>query len=383
MKRKSLTLRIGLAVVVLGALGFGGWIVSLPEAPILEPPPPVPQEEYDATLAALKPPKRERPLIAIVGANEGTETTDYLMPFGLLKRADVADVMALGTKPGPVLLYPVFKVEPQATVADFDARFPDGADYVIVPQMKHQDDPAVLQWIKEQRGKGATVIGVCAGALIVANTGLLDGHRATTHWYYLDKLLEQHPSIQYVENRRLVVDRGVATTTGISASMSMSLVLIEAIAGRAKAAALAEELGMQRWGIRHRSAVFKFTRPFALTAMTNKLAFWKHEEVGFELKPGADEVTLALVADAWSRTFRSRAVPFAATMDTVESRNGMRIYPDRVAAQWPASLLLESIGNQPPADALDEALRQITVRYGIDTSRFVAMQLEYSRQAAL
>ncbi len=190
---KRLTWRIGLAVVALGALGFGGWIFSLPDAAIIEPPPPVPQEEYDATLAALKPPKRERPLIAIVGANEGTETTDYLMPFGLLKRADVADVIALSTKPGPVLLYPVFTVEPQATIADFDAQHPDGADYVLVPAMKRQDDPAVLQWIKAQREKGALVVGVCAGALVVANAGLLDGHRATTHWYALDDLLEQHP----------------------------------------------------------------------------------------------------------------------------------------------------------------------------------------------
>jgi hypothetical protein len=37
----------------------------------------------------------------------------------------------------------------------------------------------------------------------------------------------------------------------------------------------------------------------------------------------------------------------------------------------------------PPADALDEALRQITVRYGIGTTRFVAMQLEYTKQSAL
>ena len=94
-------------------------------------------------------------------------------------------------------------------------------------------------------------------------------------------------------------------------------------------------------------------------------------------------MTLALVADAWSRTFRSRAIPFAASMNAIESRNGMRIFPERVAMEWPASLLLEKIDALPPADALDEALRQITVRYGIDTSRFVAMQLEYSRQAAL
>jgi putative intracellular protease/amidase len=381
LKKRIFVIVLGL--IALGAIGFGGWIISLPPETVVDRSPVVPQEESDATLAALKPPKRQRPLIAIIGANEGTETTDYLMPYGILKRADVADVFLVATAAGPVNLYPVLKVDAQATTADFDAQHPDGADYVIVPAMQHPDDPVVLKWIKAQHEKGATVIAVCVGALVVANAGLLDGHRATTHWYYVDEMLKQHPSIQYVPNRRLVVDRGVATTTGISASMPISLTLIEAIAGHEKAAAVAQELGARRWSARHNSAVYKFTRPFALTAMGNRLAFWDHEELGLALTPGVDEVALALVADAWSRTFRSRAITFAATANAVETRNGVRIYPEKAAGDWPAALLLEPIGSEPAADALDEALRQITVRYGIGTARFVAMQLEYTRLSAL
>jgi transcriptional regulator GlxA family with amidase domain len=381
LKKRIFVIVLGL--IALGAIGFGGWIISLPPETVVDRSPVVPQEESDATLAALKPPKRQRPLIAIIGANAGTETTDYLMPYGILKRADVADVFLVATAAGPVNLYPVLKVDAQATTADFDAQHPDGADYVIVPAMQHPDDPAVLKWIKAQHEKGATVIAVCVGALVVANAGLLDGHRATTHWYYVDEMLKQHPSIQYVPNRRLVVDRGVATTTGISASMPISLTLIEAIAGHEKAAAVALELGARRWSARHNSAVYKFTRPFALTAMGNRLAFWDHEELGLALTPGVDEVALALVADAWSRTFRSRAITFAATANAVETRNGVRIYPEKAAGDWPAALLLEPIGSEPAADALDEALRQITVRYGIGTARFVAMQLEYTRLSAL
>ena len=215
-------------------------------------------------IAALKPPKRQRPLIAIIGINDATETTDYLMPYGILRRADVADVVALATEPGPVTLYPALKVEPQATVADFDARHPEGADYVIVPAMSRDDDPAVLQWIKSQAAKGAIVIGVCAGAKVVGQAGLLDGKRATTHWYYLKELRDKHPAIHYVADRRLVVDRGVATTTGITASMPMSLTLIEAIAGRDKAEAVGRDLGFTDWDARHDSDAFKFTRPFAL-----------------------------------------------------------------------------------------------------------------------
>jgi putative intracellular protease/amidase len=366
------------AAAVLAAIG-GGWILTLPAAPSLKAPPPIEKAEADATLAALKPPKRQRPLVAIVGINDGTETTDYLMPYGILRRADVADVVALGTRPGPMTLYPVLTVEPQETVAEFDAQHPQGADYVIVPAMSRDDDPTALQWIKSQAAKGAIIVGVCVGALVVGNTGLLDGKQATTHWYSLKELREKHPAIRYVRDRRLVVDRGVATTTGISASMPMSLTLIEAIAGRDKAEAVGRDLGLASWDTRHDSGAFQFTRPFALTAIRNTLAFWSREQFGIELASGVDEVSLALVADAWSRTYRSRAVTFAANGGALETRNGLRIVPEQVAASWPAERRLPPIGGLPPAKALDQALQGIEARYGTSTADFVAMQLEYPR----
>jgi len=371
----------------LGAAGLlvtigGAWILTLPPAPSFEASPPIAKEEADAAIAALKPPKRQRPLITIIGINDATELTDYLMPYGILRRADVADVVALATEPGPVTLYPVLSVEPQATIADFDAQHPEGADYVIVPAMSRDDDPVALQWIKSQADKRAIVISVCAGAMVVANAGLLDGKPATTHWYYLKELRDKHPAIHYVRDRRLVIDRGVATTTGITASMPMSLTLIEAIAGRDKAEAVGRDLGLTHWDARHDSDAFQFTRPFALTAIGNTLAFWNREQFGIELAPGVDEVSLALVADAWSRTYRSRAVTFAGTAGALETRNGLRILPHQVAASWPAERLLPAIKGLQPAKALDQALLGIETRYGMRTADFVAMQLEYPRHRA-
>jgi transcriptional regulator GlxA family with amidase domain len=286
-------------------------------------------------------------------------------------------VLALATEPGPVRLDPALKVEPQATVAEFDARHPDGADYVIVPAMSRDDDPAALRWIRSQAAKGAMIVGVCAGAKVVANAGLLDGKRATTHWYYLHEMRREHPAIVYVPNRRLVVDRGVATTTGVSASMPMSLTLVEAIAGRDKAQSVARELGMPHWDARHDSDAFRFTRDFALTAMGNTLAFWDRDRMGIALSPGIDEVSLALVADVWSRTYRSRAVTFSD--GAIESRNGIRIVPDEATTSRPAGQRLAAISDHPPAQALNDALNAIAARYGERTATFVAMQLEYPR----
>ncbi len=306
----------GVGVVgALGAIG-GAWMLSLPPAATPTSPRPIGKSEAEALLAALKPPKRQRPVIAVIGINDATETTDYLMPYGILRRADVADVVLLATQPGPVTLFPALTVEPQATITDFDERYPDGADYVLVPAMSRDDDSLVLKWLQSQADRGALIVGVCAGAKVVGEAELLDGKRATTHWYYLKELLTKHPAIRYVADRRIVVDDGVATTTGISASMPIALTLVEAIAGREKAEAIGRDIGVTDWDAGHDSGAFRFTRPFAATAIRNSLAFWNREEFGIELSAGVDEVSLALVADAWSRTYRSRAVTFAPTVAT-------------------------------------------------------------------
>ncbi len=363
--------------LALSAALFVVWILTLPaSSPGVAPP--VAREEREATLAALKPPRRARPLIAVVGLNDSTEVTDYLMPYGVLRRADVADVVALAMARGPVKLFPALTVEAQATVAEFDARHPDGADYVIVPAMSRDDDPAVLAWLKSQAAKGAIVVGVCAGAKVVAAAGLLDGKRATTHWYYLDQLRKRTPTLRYVADRRVVVDGRVATTTGVTASMPMALMLVEAIAGREKADAVAREVGLARYDVRHDSGAFAFTRAFATTALGNVLAFWNRERIGIALEPGVDEIALALAADAWSRTWRSHAETYAAA-GPVTTRGGLRIAPDHVAVAMAVDHALPPIDDRPAMQILDRALGAIETRYGARTADFVAMQLEYPR----
>lgn len=373
-KRHKVWIATGIGSIVVVAVILA--VISRPPESSGAAAPAIAPEEVAATLAALKPPKRQRPVIAVIGINDATETTDYIMPTGILRRADVADVLMVATGPGPVKLYPALTVEPDVTTAAFDASHPDGADYVIVPAMIRDDDPAALQWIKGQAGKGATIIGVCVGVKVVAAAGLLDNKRGTAHWYVLKELREKHPSMQYVPNRRIVVDQGVVTTTGITASMPMSLTLIEAIAGRDKAEAVAKDLGLDHWDARHASDAFKFTLPFALTVMGNTAAFWNREQLALAVSPGIDEVSLALVADAWSRTYRSRVITVPGP-DAIPTRSGIRILPD---AGIPAPKeRVPAFRDLAPAQALDAALSNIESRYGPRTRYVVAMQLEYPR----
>src|SRR4029078_5625815 len=104
---------------------------------------------------------RARLLVAIIACNDGTETTDYLVPYGVLKRSGVADVYALGTRAGAMTLMPALSVTPDTTVAEFVARSPTGADYVIVPAMHDPTNVAVRDFIRAQAAGGATIVSIC------------------------------------------------------------------------------------------------------------------------------------------------------------------------------------------------------------------------------
>lgn len=373
MRRVVATVAVAL---LLACGGFTIWLRSLPETSVARPAPAaIEAAEVQATVAALRPPKRAKPVVAIVGMNGGTEVTDYLMPYGILTRAGIAEVVAVATEPGPVRLYPVLAVEPDMTTASFDAAHPDGADYVVVPAMARDDDPAALRWIREQAAGGAIIVGVCAGAKVVAAAGLLEGRRATTHWYYRRGLEKIEPSVGWVPDRRFVVAGRVATTTGVTASAPAMLTLVEAIAGRAKAAEVAAGLGLDTWDARHDSGAFGLTRPFATTALANRLAVWRHETLALPLDDGADEVALALVGDAWSRTWRAEVVTVADA--PVTTRGGLRLLPDRRGGGTALAL-----PDGKPQQAFDATLAAIAERYGADTARFVAAQLEYAPTAA-
>lgn len=321
---------------------------------------------------------RAKPIVAIIGENAFTELTDYVLPYGVLAESGVARVMALATRDAPIQMFPALRIKPQATVAQFDAKFPEGADYVIVPAVHRTDDSALLAWITAQAGKGAIIVGICDGVWVLANAGLLDGRQAVGHWFSFDDLAKKFTKTQWIRNTRYLADGNVVTTTGVTASIPVSIALVEAIAGRERAITLAQRLGAKNWSAEHQSGLFKLTLSHMLTAAINWLAFWNHEDIGIPINDGVDEVALALVADAYSRTYRSNAYSLSSAGNEVISRRGLAILPDKsqnAAKAGDRSLNLRS--DLLPIAQLDVALQTIGQSYGIGTADFVALQIEY------
>lgn len=324
---------------------------------------------------------RAKPVIAVIGENGGTELTDFAIPYGVLSRADAAEVLAVATQPGPMTMRPALKIQPQATVQQFDARFPDGADYVIVPAMVNFKDEALKAWIATQAAKGATMVSICDGALVLANSGLLKGHRATAHWATESYRKEHYPDTEWASNIRYVADGKMISSAGISAAMPTALALVEAIAGRERAAAVAREVGVSDWGTTHDSDRFhpRLGNLSAYATMFTNSWFHSSQSVGVPVAAGIDEITLAFTADAWSRTERSRAYAVAGGTAPVLTRSGLAILPERVSGGAnPPDLMLPALAADVPAGrALDQVLGDIAGRYGSRTAYRVALDFEY------
>lgn len=322
---------------------------------------------------------RSRPLIAVVGENSGTVVSDYVIPYGVLAQSGLADVVSLGTQPGALKLDPL-QIKPDSTVAEFDRRYPDGADYVFVPAVEKREDPTLVAWVTAQAAKGATMISICNGSFVLANAGLTRGHRATGHWSTYDSRLKKYPDTQWVKNIRYVVDGKIISSAGITAAIPTSLALVEAIGGTERATQLAKSLGVADWGTQHNSDAFKFESGDYFAGFAN-MVLRPSDEIGVPVFDGVDEIALSLTAEAYSATLRSRVVALARSNAPIKTRGGLVVLPERVIGQGRRlDRVLAEWGAKPPTQALDEALLDITERYGARAARFVALEGEYPWQ---
>ncbi|MGH8169259.1 MAG: GlxA family transcriptional regulator, partial [Steroidobacteraceae bacterium] len=115
----------------------------------------------------------------------------------------------------------------------------ESADTLVIPGMDDISKPVpqiVASAIRRAAERGGRIASICAGAFVLAATGLLEGRRATTHWMLAEELARRYPGIE-VDPRVLYVDQGqVLTSAGATAGIDLCLHLIRKDFGAAVAA---------------------------------------------------------------------------------------------------------------------------------------------------
>jgi len=103
-------------------------------------------------------------------------------------------------------------------------------------------DTALIDWVRAAAGRARRVTSVCSGAFLLAQAGLLDGRRATTHWQRCPDLARRYPHVRVEADRIFVRDGDVWTSAGITAGIDLALALIAEDLGEPVARAVAQQL---------------------------------------------------------------------------------------------------------------------------------------------
>ena len=112
-------------------------------------------------------------------------------------------------------------------------------DILVVPGgdvSREITNPHVLEWIGQQDQQTRLTTSVCTGAYLLAERGLLNQHRATTHWAGVEDMRKRYPAVEMLANTRIVDEGHIITSAGISAGIDMSLHVVSRLFGEQVAA---------------------------------------------------------------------------------------------------------------------------------------------------
>lgn len=167
-------------------------------------------------------------------------------PYGLLRMANAHykrinsleenhfNIDLVGLSPEPVNYRDLFQVTPTKTINDVEK-----TDLIIVSaisgdlEKEIENNRPFIPWIKKQRvEQDAEIASLCKGALLLAETGLLNGKSCATHWTAHELFRKRYPQVNLIPEKIISEDRGIYSSGGAYSFLNFMLYLIEKYCGR-------------------------------------------------------------------------------------------------------------------------------------------------------
>ncbi|MER6532032.1 DJ-1/PfpI family protein, partial [Streptomyces sp. NPDC001508] len=257
----------------------------------------------------------------------GSAATDVMAPYQVFAESGKFFVYTVAAERRVSPLSGGAHLLPDRTLAEWEDGTVPEPDVVVVPAVTGPagaGEARLRRWIVERHRKGARVLGVCAGAELLAASGLLDGRDATSFWSNIGSLERGYPRVHWKRGRRYVEDGRVTTTAGVTSGTVGALRLVEELAGRSEAARIGKSLSYPGWTLDGPTAI-PVNRlavgdlPYALNA-----AFpWLRPTTGIGLIDGVGEIDAAAAFEAYGGvSFATRTVVIG-SHGTVTTRHGL------------------------------------------------------------
>lgn len=124
-------------------------------------------------------------------------------------------------------------------------------DYIIVPGFDFdafgkgkltKEIQELSGWLAEQLANGVAIASICSGALALADAGVLNGRKCTSHWKCIDYIKKYYPKVNVQIDQLYVYDRNVFTSAGMTSGIDMALSILEMHQGPILSAKVAREM---------------------------------------------------------------------------------------------------------------------------------------------
>ena len=134
-------------------------------------------------------------------------------------------------------------IKPECSIDDIRR-----ADLIVVPTAGAdlveicRTNAHLVPWLKKWHKRGAAIAGICTGVTLLAETGLLDGKPATTHWAFIPQLRARYPNVDWQPERFITEADNLFCSGGVYASIDLSVYLVEKFGGHKMAMETAKSL---------------------------------------------------------------------------------------------------------------------------------------------
>jgi transcriptional regulator GlxA family with amidase domain len=218
------------------------------------------------------------------------------------------------------------------------------------PGTRGPRDPVLLDWLRQMAKHTRRICSICTGAYLLADAGLLEGKRATTHWRYVESFARKHPGVLWDPNPIFVQDGRFYTSAGISAGMDLALALIEEDFGSALPLDVARHMVIF---LRRPGSQAQFSVTLAAQAAERKslqeLQVWIAENL-------AKDLSVEALADRAAMSSRNFARVFASELGSTPAR-----YVEQVRVEAARTLLAST----------DDGVDQIASRCGFSSAELL------------
>jgi len=185
--------------------------------------------------------QKQRPTVGVLLFDD-VEVLDFSGPFEVFSTARLVDADKQGDEHRLFRVFTIAEqdrilscrgnllVQPHMTIQQ---HLP--LDILVVPggqgTRRERQNRRLLNWIDQQNQRTQLTTSVCTGAFLLAELGLLNQRRATTHWSSIEWMRTTYPAIEMLTDRRVVDEGHIITSAGVSAGIDMSLHVVSRVYG--------------------------------------------------------------------------------------------------------------------------------------------------------